>query len=112
MPKTLKDTQVSVLNILHTISFITARNKKNIIHAFVAIRQPLSVRFKAGDSSIFKKNFPERRPRNNIRARVRFIKVGFILINVSSLNAIVRDPKSKIKNKVITWVLGTFLLRI
>ena len=112
IPKTLNDTQVSVVKSLHTISFIAARNRKNNIQEYVAIRQPFSVSSRAGDKNIFKKDLPETNPINNIRARVTFIKVGLILIKISSFNAMVKDPKIKMKNKVIICVFGTFLFRI
>ena len=46
---------------------------------------------------------------NNIIANNKFTSVGFILMNISSLNNIVREPNTKINASVIICVLGIFL---
>ena len=84
IPKTLKDTQKSVVCVLQIASFTTAKNMKKNDHLNVNFRQIMSSNLKALLIAIFKNNFLNLRPISNIEENTILIIVGFIFINSSS----------------------------
>ena len=107
MPQTLKFIQNSSVCVLHTASLSTAKNIKKPIHLIISLSHPASSNYMELSNNFFKKFlFKTIFPKNKVKAKIKFIMVGFKYIKIGLSKKIVSPPNKHTRTAPIRGRIG------